>query len=155
LGERFLHAVLSFVARPAPAFKLFKLSQNLTYLLLFAFLLLAVGGERAWLDFFANPGAGKALQLVVTMVHTLFSTKGLAALASYALLNLFLGFRFYRRYRNLLLRAGKKALGALKITLAGIWEETLEDLLGDLQGLKEEMASRLEALSSSRKTQGS
>jgi hypothetical protein len=81
------------------------------------------------------------------MVHTLFSTKGLAALASYALLNLFLGFRFYRRYRKLLLRAGKKALGGLKITLGGIWEENLDDLLRDMQGLKEEMASRLEVLS--------
>jgi GTP-binding protein EngB required for normal cell division len=147
LEERFLNAVLSFVVRPAPAFKLFKIYQKLAYVLLFAFLLLAVGGERAWLDFLGNPGPGKALQLLVTMVHTLFSTKGLAALASYALLNLFLGFRFYRRYRKLLLRAGKKALGGLKITLGGIWEENLDDLLRDMQGLKEEMASRLEVLS--------
>jgi GTP-binding protein EngB required for normal cell division len=56
LGERFLHAVLSFAARPAPSFKLFKIYQNVTYALLFAFFLLAVGGERAWLEFLGNPG---------------------------------------------------------------------------------------------------
>lgn len=148
LKERFSHALLSFAARPAPAFRLFKLYQNLAYLLLFAFLLLAVGGERAWLDFLGNPGPSKALQLLVTMVHTLFSTKGLAALASYALLNLFLGFRFYRRYRKLLLKAGKKALSALRITFAGIWEGALDELLRDMQEVQKETAARLETLSS-------
>lgn len=151
LGERFLHTILAFVARPAPGFKLFRIYQGAAYALLFAFLLLAVGGQSAWLDFLGNPGPGKALQLLVTMIHTLFSTKGLAALASYALLNLFLGFRFYRRYRKLLLRAGEKSLRALRIALAGIWEETLNELLRDIEGLKREMASRLEALSSIRK----
>jgi hypothetical protein len=86
------------------------------------------------------------------MIHTLFSTRGLAALASFALLNLFLGFRFYRRYRRLLLRAGEKALRALRITLDGIWEETLEKLLRDMEGLKEDMASRLEVISSIRRS---
>jgi len=147
LGERFLHAVLSFVARPAPAFRLFKTYQTGIYALLFVFFLLAVGGQSAWLDVLGNPGPAKALKLLVTMIHTLFSTKGLAALASYALLNFFLGFRFYRRYRKLLLRAGEKALGALRITLSGIWEENLEELLRDLERLKEEMASRIEVLS--------
>ncbi|MBN2033585.1 MAG: 50S ribosome-binding GTPase [Deltaproteobacteria bacterium] len=151
LGERFLQAVLSFVARPAPTFKLFKIYQTVFYAVLFAFFLFAVGGERAWLDFLSSPGPAKSLQLLVTMIHTLFSTKGLSALASYALLNLFLGFSFYRRYQSLLLRAGEKALGALSIAISGIWEENLDELLSDMEALKQEMASRLEALSTMRR----
>ena len=151
LGERFFNAVLSFVAKPAPPFRGFKFHQTLVYALLFVFFLLAVGGQTAWLEFLNDPGAGKALQLLVTMIHTLFSPEGLAALGSYALLNLFLGFRFYRRYRGLLRKAAQKTLEALKLALSRIWEESLDEVVYDLQGLKSDMASRLDAFSSIRK----
>lgn len=148
LGERFYHAVLSFVARPAPSFRGFKVYQRMAYAILFAFLLLALGGQTAWLAFLHDPGAGKALQLLIAMIHTVFSTAGLAALGSYALLNLFLGFRFYRRYQRLLQKTARKMLNALRLALTKIWEETLDELLRDMEELKSEMASRLEALSS-------
>jgi small GTP-binding protein len=151
LGERFFNAVVSFVARPAPALTGFKLYQTLVYALLFAFFLLAVGGQSAWVEFIGDPGAKKALQLLITMIHTIFSTRGLAALGSYALLNLFLGFRFYRRYRGLLQKAAQKTLEALRLALSRIWEESLDEVVHDLEGLKSEMASRLEVLSSLRK----
>jgi small GTP-binding protein len=151
LGERFFNAVVSFVAKPAPAFRGFKFYQSLVYALLFGFFLLAVGGQSAWLEFLSDPGAGKALRLLVTMIHTLFSSGGLAALGSYTLLNLFLGFRFYRRYRGLLRKAAQKTLEGLRLALFRIWEETLDEVVHDLEGLKSEMASRLDALSSFRK----
>lgn len=152
LGERFLSAVLAFTARPAPAFRWFKAYQGLAYAVLLALFLFALGGERAWLDFIANPGPSKALQVLITMIHAAFSTKGLAALGSYALLSLLLGFRFYRRYRRLLLRAGESTLAALRITLGALWEEALSELVSDVAGLKREMVSRLETLSSLRKS---
>ena len=148
LGERFFNAVVSFVAKPAPSFRGFKFYQTLVYALLFVFFLLAIGGQSAWLEFLGDPGAGKALRLLVTMIHTLFSSGGLAALGSYALINLFLGFRFYRRYRALLRKGAQKTLEGLRLALFRIWEETLDELVHDLEGLKSEMASRLEALSS-------
>lgn len=148
LGERFLSAVLAFISRPAPAFRGFKAYQRIAYSLLLAFFLFALGGEAAWLALIADPGASKALQLIITMIHAVFSTKGLAALGSYALLNLFLGFRFYRRYRKLLLRVGEKGLASLKIALGSLWEETLSELAGDVAGLRREMVSRLEGISS-------
>jgi len=150
LGERFFNVIVSFVAKPAPAFRGFKLYQALVYALLFAFLLMAVGGQSAWLEFLRDPGAGKALQLFITMIHTIFSASGLAALGSYALLNLFLGFRFYRRYRRLLQRASRKTLEALRLALSGIWVESMDEMMHDLEGLKSEMDSRLNALSSIR-----
>jgi GTP-binding protein EngB required for normal cell division len=146
LGVRFFNAVVSFVAQPAPAFKVFKLFQGLAYALLFAFFLLAVGGENAWLEFLRDPGAGNGLRLLVTMIHTVFSTRGLAALGSYALLNLFLGFRFYRSYQRLARKASQKTLEALRIALSRIWEESLDEVVNDLEGLKSEMTSRLEAI---------
>jgi len=152
LGERFFNAVMSFVAKPAPAFRGFRLYQALVYALLFVFFLLAVGGQSAWVGFLGDPGAGKALQLLVTMIHTIFSTKGLAALGSYALLNLFLGFRFYRRYQGLLRKAAQKTLEGLRLALSRIWEEVLDEVVHDLEGLKKEMASRLATLASFRKT---
>jgi GTP-binding protein EngB required for normal cell division len=148
LGERFLNAVLSFILQPTPAFRGFKVYQSLIYALLFIFFLLAMGGEKSWLDFLGDPGVTKGLQLLITMIHTLFSPKGLAALGSYALLNLFLGFRFYRRYRRLLLRSARKTLDLLKFNLSGIWEDHLSALLQDLQDLRKEIASRLDVLSS-------
>lgn len=151
LGERFYLAVLSFVAKPAPAFRGFKLYQSLVYALLFAFLLLAVGGQGAWLEFLGDPGPRKALQLLIPMVHTVFSSRGLAALGSYAILNLFLGFRFYRRYQRLLQKTSEKTLEALRLALSRTWEESLDELVRDIEALKAETASRLEAISSLRK----
>ena len=151
LGERFFNAVVSFVAKPAPAFRAFKFYQTLVYALLFVFFLLAVGGQSAWLEFLGDPGAGKALQLLVTMIHTLFSPGGLAALGSYALLNLLLGYRFYRRYRGLLRKVAQKTTEGLRLALFRIWEETLDEVVHDLEGLKSDMVSRLEAISSLRK----
>jgi len=151
LGERFFNTLLSFAAKPVPAFRAFKLYQASVYALLFAFLLIAVGGQGAWLAFLDEPGAGKALQLLITMIDTIFSTRGLAALGSYALLNLFLGFRFYRRSRRLLQKASQKTREALMLALSGIWEESLDELAQGLEGLKSETASRLETISSIRK----
>jgi hypothetical protein len=152
LGERFYHAVLSFVAKPAPAFRGFKVYQSLVYALLFAFFLLAVGGQSAWLEFLGDPGPRKALQLLISIIHTVFSTRGLAALGSYALLNLFLGFRFYRRYQKLLQKTAQKTLEALSLALSRTWEESLDEAVRDIEELKSETASRLEALTSLRKT---
>jgi GTP-binding protein EngB required for normal cell division len=154
LGERFLSAVLSFVVQPAPTLKGFKIYQCLIYALLFMFFVLAVGGQKAWLDFLGDPGISKGLQLLITIIRALFSSKGLAALGSYALLNLFLGFRFYRRYRRLLLRSARKTLAVLKFNLSGIWDVQLDDLVQDLQNLRRETASRLDMLSSLHQERG-
>ncbi len=146
LSERFLNAVLSFVVQPPPTLRGFKIYQSSIYALLFMFFLLALGGEKAWLDLLGNPGVTKGIQVLIAMIQTLFSAKGLAALGSYALLNLFLGFRFYRRYQRLLLRSTRKTLAVLKFNLSGIWEDHMGDLSQDLQNLRKEIASRLDVI---------
>jgi GTP-binding protein EngB required for normal cell division len=144
LGENFLTAVtLHIVEPPLPSFRLFKAFQWVSYFLLTGVLLIAVGGERAWLSVLEAFGLSSVLQLLISLINTLFSAKGLAALGSYLLLNLFLAFRFYRRYGILLNKSSQKSLVALKGALLKAWSECLDGILHDLGKLREEIREKI------------
>jgi len=136
------------VVNPAlPSFRVFKVLQFLTYLLLLLFFLLVIGGETAWQKVLADPEGMNILRLFILGIQTLFSSKGLAALLSYALLNLFFSFRFYRRYKKLLRRRAQKIMASLKVGLREVWEEKLDSILDDLNRLRGEIRSHTEAIS--------
>jgi len=144
LGENFLNAVTLYIVEPPlPAFRLFKTVQGLLYMTLLGVLLIALGGEKAWLHVFDAPDPSSVLQLLITMVSTLFSGKGLAALGSYVLLSLFLAFRFYRRYGTLLARFSQKALQSLRQALAAAWGDCLNGILQDLSKIREKARERM------------
>jgi GTPase SAR1 family protein len=144
LGETFLNAVtLHLVEPPLPSFGLFKTFQWVSYLLLLAVLLIAVGGEKAWLNVLDAFGVSSVVQLLISIINTLFSAKGLAALGSYVLLNLFLALRFYRRYGTLLNKSSQKALDALRRALSKAWGDCLNGILHDLGRLKEEAREKM------------
>jgi hypothetical protein len=86
------------------------------------------------------------LQLLISIINTLFSGKGLAALGSYVLLNLFLAFRFYRRYGTLLNKSSQKALEALSKALSKAWDDCLDGILHDIGRLKEETREKISAI---------
>jgi energy-coupling factor transporter ATP-binding protein EcfA2 len=143
LGENFLNAVtLHIVEPPLPAFRLFKTAQWVSYLMLLSVLLIAVGGEKAWLNVLNEPGVSSVLQLLISIINTLFSGKGLAALGSYVLLNLFLAFRFHRRYGTLLAKSSQKALDVLKKALLKAWGDCLNGVLLELSQLREETRTK-------------
>jgi GTP-binding protein EngB required for normal cell division len=147
LGEHFFHAVTHHVVDPPlPTMWGFKTFQGLSYVLLFAFFLFAVAGEQAWQGLLNQPGGDSLLRAFLSLIHNLFSTKGLAALGSYALVNLFLGFWFYRRYRKRILRWAEKRLADLRSELQKIWDDSLDAVSKDLAHLGEEMHSRRSAL---------
>ncbi|MGE5842509.1 MAG: GTPase [Deltaproteobacteria bacterium] len=147
LGEDFLNAVTLHIVEPTlPAFRLFKALQWGSYFTLFALLLIAVGGEKAWLDVLDAFGASSLLHLLISFINTLFSGKGLAALGSYVLLNVFLAFRFYRRYGVLIEKSSQKALEALSKTLSRAWSGCLDEMLHDLRRLEEETRERMAAI---------
>jgi GTP-binding protein EngB required for normal cell division len=147
LGESFLNAVtLHLVEPPLPAFRLFRTFQWVSYLLLLAVLLIAVGGEKAWLNVLDAFGVSSVLQLLISIINTLFSGKGLAALGSYVLLNLFLAFRFYRRYAVLQNKFSQKALETLSQALSTAWGDCLDGILHDLGRLKEETREKTAAI---------
>lgn len=147
LKERFSGVVASGLANLSQArLRGFLVLQTLTYLALFGALLLALGAETAWEGFLENPGVGSILRLFVSLIHTLFSGKGLAALGSYALLNVFFGFRLYRRYGRLIDRAAEKVMDALKASLLDIWKGTLDDLENDLKELRAGINTQISTL---------
>jgi len=115
-------------------------------LILLGVLLIAVGGETAWLNVLNAFGVSSVLQLLISMINTLFSTRGLAALGSFALLNLFLAFRFYRRYGTLLNKSSQKALEGLTKALSKAWGDCLDGILHDLGKLREEIREKMAAI---------
>ena len=147
LGENFLNAVTLHIVEPTlPAFRLFKGVQWISYLLLLAVLLIAVGGERAWINVLEAFGLSSLLHLLISIINTLFSGKGLAALGSYVLLNLFLAFRFYRRYWVLLDKASQKALEGLSKALSRAWSDCLDRIIQDMGKLKQEAQGKIAAI---------
>ena len=124
----------------------FKARQYLTYLLLLAALFLAIGAETSWREVLAEPGPRSALGLFLSAIHTVFSGKGIAALASYAFLNLFVAFRFHARYRRLLHKRVEKTIGALTTTLIGIWSETLDGIDATVKELRAEIHAEIAAV---------
>jgi hypothetical protein len=137
---------LHIVEPPLPAFRLFKAFQWVSYLVLLGVLLVAVGGEKAWFNVLESFGVSSLLTLLVSMIHNLFSSKGLAALGSYVLLNLFLAFRFYRRYGTLLNKSSQKTLNALKKALSRAWDDCLEGILHDIGKLQGENQEKMAAI---------
>ena len=124
----------------------FKARQYLTYLFLLAALLLAVGAETSWREVLADPGPRSALGLFLSAVHTVFSGKGIAALASYALLNLFVAFRFHARYRRLLHKRVERTIETLTTTLLRIWSETLDGIDQTVNELRSEIRAEIAAV---------
>ena len=147
VGERLFQAVSERMARPLLARMTgFRFLQGLTYTLLLVLLVFALGGAPAWRELIQAPGLGSGLHLLSSMVRTLFSTQGLAALGSYALLNLFFGLRFLLSYRRRLDRATDRAVADLTHALTQVWTRELDAVLQDLAALRADVAARKDAL---------
>ena len=146
LGESLFNAVASYASQPSSRFWAFRTVQWFWYLLIFALFLLAIGGEKAWQDTLADPGPHQIIRLLLSMIHNLFDTGGLAALGSYVLINLFLGLRFFRRHKKALQRASAKKTRALQSALSREWEDNLNGIIQELYELKKKAQAQLSAL---------
>lgn len=149
-SERLVNAVdqvvLTMATKPVvPSFRLFKAMQWLTYGVLFVLFLFAIGGH-AWLNLLENPSPAHATGLVVSAVRTLFSSHGLAALLSYALLNLFFAIHFFNRYRAILRRSTEKLRKSIQKILLEVWEAETKDFIEGIEGLLAETKERLSFL---------
>ncbi len=156
LAEACATLVSLILTKPAlPSFRGFKGRQLLMYFLLAAFLLFAVGGESAWRDVLNDPGATNIVNLLVSCIHGIFSAKGLAALGSFGLLNLFFGFWFYRRYARLLRGTTAKLVASLKAKLQKCWEAKIDSISARLDRAGAETRAQVSAISSLRQEKGS
>ncbi|MBW1721452.1 MAG: 50S ribosome-binding GTPase [Deltaproteobacteria bacterium] len=132
---------------PIPSFRLLWFIQWVCRLILFLFLLFAVGGN-AWHQALKEPGPASIIGLLITLIQNLFSSQGLAALATYALLNLLLSIRIYTRYAVKLRRHGEELRERFKIFLRKAWGDEVRDLFEGMKDLVTEVRERKSALDS-------
>ncbi len=132
----------------------FRLLQWIIYGLVLAAFLLSAGGKNAWHHLFVAPSGEAFWHLLLSIIETLFSTTGLAALGSYLIINLIIGFIFYRHYRNILFKNTRKNIGRLKEMLIQVWMESIESMTGDIADFKKELLDRSRELSSLQKDSG-
>lgn len=155
LGEAFFQSTAAYAEekRRSPLWG-FRFFQWVIYGLIFAAFLFSTGGGDAWRHLFPAPSGGAAADLLLSIIDTLFSTTGLAALGSYLIINLGVGFIFYRRYRNILLRNTNRNIGRLKEILIRVWLDGMETIVKDLERFEEDLLSRSAELSRLQKDEG-
>ena len=129
------------------SFKRFIAIQFVTYFFLFLIFLLALSGEAVWKQLLVEPDWSDLLYVALAAVYTLFSPTGLAALGTYILLNLFLGFRFYGRYKKLLQHRTQRVIESCKTQMSRIWEDELDRLVERLKRFGEQVMAQLSELS--------
>ncbi len=131
----------------APPFKGFRAVQYASYLALSVLLLLAMCGDAALTNLCEHPSWSNLAGLLFALIQTLFSPRGLAALGSYLLLQILLGFRFYASYKKLLQQHAQKFIESLKLESGMIWEEERNVLVTHLTERAQQIEGRIAALS--------
>lgn len=126
----------------------FRLRQYTAYTSLLLILFVSLSGEEAWRGFLDRPGPGTFLQIIVSTALAFFTAKGLAGLASYLLLNVWLGFRFYRSHRRLMEVRAHRAAEKATEDLLSAWEGNVDALFEDLRGFRDEILSGISAMES-------
>jgi len=111
----------------------FRASQYIVYLFLLTTLIVALAGKEAWQDLFANSALAPLLNFIFTAFYNLFSPAGLAALGSYALINLFFGLWFYRRYRSLMERKTDGIIDSFVKNVGALWQEVVDNITATLK----------------------
>jgi GTP-binding protein EngB required for normal cell division len=148
LNEEFSIIANRWVAEPIrSSFRGFRILQTSTYLLILVLFLFAVGGEEAWRKVLDSFGLSSIIDLLLAGIQTLFSSKGLAALGSYAALTFFFGFRFYRRYRRSAEKVLEKTMTSLKSELVKAWEDKMTAILDDVDRFREDLRSQIAVIS--------
>jgi hypothetical protein len=130
----------------APSFRGFRTIQYAAYMALLGCLLVALSGDAGLASLFDHPSWYGLIGLAATLIQTLFSPRGFAALGSFLLLQIFLGFRFYRRYQTLWQRHAQKLVESFKLILENIWEEELTTLIDELTQNAEQVDARIAVL---------
>lgn len=106
-------------------------------------LLFALGGREGWRAVTAEPGVAQFVGLCAAVVEKLFSGQGLAALGTWAVLQLVLGGRFYREYKKSLQRRGEAIIDSLQSALEQVLRQALEQIVEVIRQCRKEMEDRM------------
>jgi predicted GTPase len=120
--------------------------QYVTYIAVFLLFIIALGGEASRHALWVNPGWSALVSMIAAIVYNLYSPFGLAALVSYVLLNLFLAFRFYSRFKKLLQRHTQKFIESLKLELTGVWQSEYNSIVEQLKRYDQELRAQMSAI---------
>lgn len=115
-----------------PSWKHFRMSQWISYVLLWLFFLVAFLNQVYWQELAPHLGGVLMRDVAVAILKTLFSVTSLAAVACCALLYLFLGFRFHCRHQELIGRRAQELTQALKVESMKEWELQWDTLIARL-----------------------
>ena len=97
LGESFFKTTAAYAEeKRRSSLPGFRMAQWVVYTMVTVAFLFSIGGETAWRQLFEMPSLKGVLNLLVAIMDTLFSTKGLAALGSCLIINSAVGLFLYR-----------------------------------------------------------
>ena len=137
---------LHLLTRKAPLFVGFRILQYAVYLTLFVLLLVALTDEEAGRWLFREPGPASFLHVLFSIVKRLFSLTGLGAVLTFGLIQIFVGVRFYKRYRARLEKRARRHLESLKRRLGRMWSGELDRVAESLERCELELASQRKML---------
>ena len=138
--------MVHFSNRNRPINRIYRGVQYITYLLISCLLIVSLAGENAWKDFYAAPGISSALNFIVTAIFSAFSPRGLAALGSFVVINIFVGYRFYRKYRKIIEKRTDRLLRSFTNDLEVLWKEELDRIHERLIALVRSLNKNLDAI---------
>jgi energy-coupling factor transporter ATP-binding protein EcfA2 len=124
----------------------FRTIQYGSYLFLFLLVVFAMAGEEAWRRFFEQPGMNTFVNFLLASLYALFTPRGLAAIATYAFINIFFGYRFYVRYRKMVEKNAEKTVASLQTELNMLWEEELDRVHNELICMSNELKDTITSL---------
>jgi GTP-binding protein EngB required for normal cell division len=126
--------------------RLFLGVQYLSYALSVLLLLLVVAGRGVWKVFLGDPGVANALDVALAFLETLFSPRGFAALGSFVMLQLVLGWRFLARVKKRLRRSRQKFIDSVSVDIERLWETEFTRVRTACQQLHEDLRAQADSL---------
>jgi len=131
-----------------PKYKLFRFKQGLVYSFLILLLIVALGGQKAWTNLLGQMSFSHLIQWFFSIIHSLFSPVGLAAMASLAIILLFFGTRFYFDYEKMVRQRSEVYIQIISEQLNQVWLTTLDRFKENIQDLEDRLIERQEKLKS-------
>lgn len=120
--------------------------QRLVYAVPVLIFLLVLPGEQAWKSFFDDPGFFACLRTAAFMAVSLFTSRGLAAMASLILISLCIGWHFYKRSDRMIALRARGLSGIMKDELKGLVQDAVDAQEAEIERLKGNVRSSLSAI---------
>jgi len=124
----------------------FYCGQYLAYGIITLMVLLSLAGWSNVISWWKTPDLSGLLDITIAFFNTLFSGRGLAALVTYAIMSLFVGFRSYRRYEKMMRRTARKRTHHLVDTCRDYLFHEYAQRLKALQNVNDELGTAVSLL---------